>query len=204
MKATDCNPKDMINELAKYAEENGATAVKTLKTITAENEGSIRVITIKKIVVAPWVSQKCQFGCPEFGKHFNCPPFTPTHAETNLILPCYQNVVLFEFANLSSREGQEQARQVMLELEKRAFLAGNYKAFSYAGGPCRLCEKCVAAEIEHATIADTRLCRHPEKLRPSMESCGIDVYATVRAADLEIEVIKSRDQHFKSFALLMF
>lgn len=188
MKVKDCNPEDMINELAKYAEEKGATEVKTIKTI----------------IVGPWVRQKCQFGCPEFGKHFNCPPFTPTHAATSLILTHYLNRVLFEFADLSERKGQEQARQVMLELEKRAFLAGHYKAFSYAGGPCRLCEKCVAAEIEHATIADSKLCRHPESLRPSMESCGIDVYATARAADLEIEVIKSKDQHFKSFGLLLF
>lgn len=188
MKRKCCNPKDIINELAKYAKENGVTKVKTLKTV----------------IVTPWVRQKCQFGCPEFGKHFNCPPFTPTDAETSLILTHYLHLVLFEFADLTGREGQEQARQVMLELEKRAFLAGNYKAFSYAGGPCRLCEKCVAAEIEHATMADIRLCRHPESLRPSMESCGIDVYATVRAAGLEIEVIKSKNQHFKSFGLLMF
>jgi len=64
-------------------------------------------------------------------------------------------------------------------LEQEIFLDGYYKAFGMGAGPCQLCSKC------------GKFCRHPEKTRPSMEACGIDVYSTVRANGYPIKVVSS-------------
>ncbi len=47
-------------------------------------------------------------------------------------------------------------------------------------GPCDLCESC----------AKGKACPTPEKARPSMESCGLDVFTTVRNASLKINVVR--------------
>ena len=39
--------------------------------------------------------------------------------------------------------------------------------------------------------------------RPSMEACGIDVFATVRAAGWEIEVVRDHDDSYRFFALVL-
>jgi len=60
-------------------------------------------------------------------------------------------------------------------------------------GPCDLCACCRAGEE----------CPSPELARPSMEGCGIDVFATVRAAGWQIETVKSKDDEYRYFALVL-
>lgn len=48
-----------------------------------------------------------------------------------------------------------------------------------------------------------RLCRHPDMVRPAMEASGIDVYATVRAAGFELEVVTSFDETIRTFGLVL-
>jgi predicted metal-binding protein len=60
------------------------------------------------------------------------------------------------------------------------FLDGYYKAFGIGSGPCDTCASC-----------SKQGCRHPETARPSMEACGIDVFATARANGFPIEVLRS-------------
>jgi predicted metal-binding protein len=72
-------------------------------------------------------------------------------------------------------------RSIVASLEREMFLDGFHKAFAMASGPCTLCRTC----------PDT--CRHPEKARPSMEACGIDVFATVRANGFPIEVVRRQN-----------
>ena len=40
-------------------------------------------------------------------------------------------------------------------------------------------------------------------MRPAMEASGIDVYATVRAAGFELEVVTTFDETIKTFGLLL-
>ena len=87
----------------------------------------------------------------------------------------------------------EDARKVMGQLERFAFLEGHYRAFSFHSGPCDLCDEC-----------DVNCpCRHPTEARPSMEACGIDVFATAAAAGLPIRVVKDREQEPNFYALLL-
>jgi len=82
--------------------------------------------------------------------------------------------------------------QFITEMERDLFLSGYYAAFGMACGPCDLCTQCNLEE-----------CRKPDLARPSMEACGIDVYATARKAGFKIEVLTRRDQIPRCFALVL-
>ena len=69
----------------------------------------------------------------------------------------------------------------LYKLEKTAFYAGFYKAFGFGAYPCIYCEHCVAEESSGPVDRSMkRLCRHMDKVRPSMEAAGMDVFATAR------------------------
>jgi len=132
-----------------------------------------RIIDAASILTAPWVRMKCRFGCELYGLGYCCPPHTPTPQEMHEVIACYARALLFHCTKLGS------LGRMAYEIEREIFLDGFYKAFGLGAGPCRICRKCSSRE-----------CKHPDRARPSMESCGIDVYATVRANGMPIEVLK--------------
>ena len=146
-----------------------------------------RVISPAEVVTGEWVRWKCQFGCGGFGLSLVCPPHTPTPADTRRMLDEFSRAVLFE-----SPRGQ--TKKIAVELERELFLANCYKAVGLGAGPCRLCESCAFDDG----------CRHPSEARPSMEACGIDVYATARAQDFSIDVVTCQEapQHYFGLVLI--
>jgi len=132
-----------------------------------------KIISAKSIVTAEWVRLKCQFGCDGYGRALTCPPYSPTPEQTGRMLTHYENGLLLH--------GDEHSgiRTIVSTLEREIFLDGYYKAFGMGAGPCDLCEKC------------PKSCKYPERARPSMEACGIDVFSTVRANGFPIEVLKT-------------
>lgn len=132
-----------------------------------------KIIPAKTIATGEWVRLKCQFGCDLYGERLTCPPRSPTPETTRRMLTQYKRAILIH--------GDEKTDicDIVASLEKEIFLDGYYKAFGMACGPCELCSAC------------SKECRYPEKARPSMEACGIDVYATARANGLPIEVLRS-------------
>lgn len=72
-------------------------------------------------------------------------------------------------------------RRLLVDMERRLFLDGYYKAFGLSGGPCNFCKTCNI----------TRPCKFPDLARPAMEACGIDVFRTIRNAGLKIDVVKT-------------
>ena len=132
-----------------------------------------KVISAKSIVTAEWVRLKCQFGCDGYGYALTCPPNSPTPEQTRRMLGDYK------YAILVRGDESSDIRKIVTTLEREIFLDGYYKAFAMASGPCRLCAKC------------PQFCTHPEQARPSMEACGIDVYATARASRFPIKVLKA-------------
>ena len=132
-----------------------------------------KVISAKTIIVAEWVRLKCKFGCGGYGQCLTCPPFSPTPDETRRALKFYKHAILVhgdEYADI---------RSIISNLEREIFLDGYFKAFGMGAGPCNLCSKCA------------KTCRHPEKTRPSMEACGIDVFTTVKSNGFPIKVLKT-------------
>jgi len=135
-----------------------------------------KVVDAGSVVTAAWVRQKCQYGCGGYGSNLCCPPYTPTPDETRRVLDCYERAILVHCAP------QMEVKPLVVALEREVFLAGYYKAFAYGAGPCSLCDKCTLER-----------CVHPSDARPAMEACGIDVFATARAAGFPIEVVTDYD-----------
>lgn len=103
------------------------------------------------------------------------------------MLDQFKRAVLFE-------AGRGQPKKIAVALEKELFLHGFYKAFGMGAGPCNLCEVCAFEEG----------CRNPELARPSLESCGIDVFATAREHGFTIDVVRDRSdvQHYFGLVLI--
>ena len=136
-----------------------------------------KVIEVKTVKTAAWVRYKCQFGCSGFGESLTCPPYSPTPGETQKILASFQKAILIHCQSGSHVD----ISKIVIQIEKEAFLAGYYKALGMGAGPCRLCRGCnLKGE-----------CRHREEARPSMESCGIDVFSTARNNGFSINTLDS-------------
>jgi len=147
---------------------------------------SAKMVKPSSVITAAWVRWKCQFGCDGFGTSLVCPPHSPTPEETRRVLDGYRRVLLFE-----SPRGR--SRKIAVTLEREIFLDGYYKAIGLGAGPCELCETCAFDEG----------CRHAELARPSMEACGIDVYATARGNGFTIDVVRTRKDPQHYFGLVL-
>jgi len=182
-------PETVVSKLRRLAMEKGADSTK--------------LIPVGDVSVEDWVRQKCEYGCNGYARHFTCPPYSPTPEETRKRLKGYGQALLVEFTRQAEKENRLDVHEVMYELERAAFLSGLYRAFSYAAGPCGICETCAAEEVESPNEYSKRECRDQNRARPSMEACGIDVYQTARRAGYKIDVVKEEDELFKTFGLLL-
>ena len=162
-----------LESLARFALEMGAVQARTIDP--------------RSIVVRDWVRLKCQYGCGRFGRCLTCPPYSPTPERTRRILSGYSKAILIQVKDESIA-----AHDLVVKLERHAFLSGYYSAFGMIAGPCVRCEKC-----------SIPTCSHPRLARPSLESSGIDVYETVRKNGFEINVLGSRADVPKYFELLL-
>jgi len=149
------------------------------------------------VVAAEWVRMKCLFGCDEPGIHRTCPPNLQPVATTQRLIAEYRRAVLLEVGPIVGREasGPESRRlnEAALALERDLFLAGHHKALMMGAGPCELCDACASGEQ----------CPTPAKARPSMESCGVDVFTTVRNAGRTIDVVRDEGDEYRFFALVL-
>jgi predicted metal-binding protein len=145
-----------------------------------------KIIDPKTVVTAPWVRWKCQFGCGGYSSSLMCPPHAPMPEETRRVLNSYRKAILFESGGLDTKE-------IAAKMEREIFLSGYYKALGLGAGPCRLCRSCAFDEG----------CRHPEEARPSLEACGIDVFATVRKQGFVIDVVKTYKDPQHYFGLIL-
>ena len=146
-----------------------------------------KVVSTAMVFTAPWVRWKCQFGCDGYGSSLLCPPHSPKPEETRAVLDGYKRAILIHGGKTMD------IRQLVTDLEREAFLGGFYKAFGLACGPCQLCKKCALDEG----------CRHPERARPAMEACGIDVFKTARTARFPIDVVTDYDSGVNYYGLLL-
>jgi len=169
-----------------------------LISIVEEHGGEAIVIPANTVVTAEWVRRKCYFGCKGFGRRFGCPPYSPTPQETANVLKEFNIALLIRYVGdvgepdpkrYVSHETTHYVQTMMYELEKTAFEDGFYKVTSFTGHQCGWCKSCAAKE-PGATIMD---CRFRNKMRPSMEAAGIDVYATCKGNGWELDVLKSSD-----------
>jgi predicted metal-binding protein len=157
-----------------------------------------QIIPADQVVVADWVRLKCQYGCGAYGACLTCPPHSPSPEVTRRVLSHYRQAVLLRMERAGSgwkteTRRRRQMSEVVAALERELFLAGRYRAWGMGAGSCRLCKECDPSSP----------CRFPDQARPSMEACGIDVYATVRQAGWEIEVVQTKESPFRLFGLVL-
>ncbi len=151
------------------------------------------VIRTSAVVTAPWVRMKCQFGCGGYGRGLCCPPFTPTPEKTREILASYSTALLLHKHWSKGYDAVRRFNDTVVELERFIFLAGFHKAWGLGSGPCTRCHTC-----------DTAMpCNHPEKARPSMEACGIDVFKTARDHNLPIRVVTTHEEERDMYGLVL-
>ena len=140
------------------------------------------------VVTAPWVREKCQWGCGGFGKNLQCPPQGMSHEETREMIDSYDTLLLLE----GTPPGKSFHKK-LLALEKTAFLAGFHKAFVFGAGPCTLCPQC----------PEDGTCRHHDLARPAMEASGIDVYETAARAGVPLKPVLEKMDYVKYMGLLL-
>jgi predicted metal-binding protein len=149
------------------------------------------------VVIADWVRMKCLFGCDEPGVHRTCPPHAPAVEQTRRVVDAFERAILLEAGPIigAERSDDESRRlnEVGLALERELFLAGFHKTWLMGAGPCDFCGACTRGEDSPT----------PERARPSMEGCGLDVYTTVRNAGRQIEVVQTREDGYRLFALVL-
>lgn len=155
-----------------------------------------KVIDPASVATAEWVRLKCQFGCPGFGRSHCCPPHTPTPEVTRKVLDSYQRAILLHRRIADGRKRREETKkfnEMIVRTEIDIFLDGYYKAFSMTSGPCRLCKECDLSE----------LCKHGMEARPSMEACGVDVFATARRNGFPIQVVRTSEEEQNIYGLIL-
>ena len=89
---------------------------------------------------------------------------------------------------------EAKVKAVIVDLERDIFLRGAWKAFGLGAGPCYFCKECAVEEKQ---------CRYPERARPAMEACGIDVFSTVKKAGFPIEVVRTTRQCPNYYGLIL-
>lgn len=154
-----------------------------------KNMGADLAITINasSVVTAAWTIYKCKFGCSSYGNNHCCPPNAPTYQETQAMLDCYEKGLLFRTHECNT------ITPMAVELARVLFLDGYYKAIAFGDGDCQKCARC---NPDH--------CNFPGKTVPSMEACGIDVFATVRANGLEIHTLREKGEEQNHFGLVLY
>ncbi len=143
------------------------------------------VISAETIETSFGVRWKCRYGCSDYGERLTCPPHVPSVEETKKMINEYN------FALLLHGHDDPVMQDIVIELERKLFLAGHHKALGLACGPCERCSEC----------GDS--CVQPELARPSLEACGIDVYKTVRNNGYNIEVLQNEEEQPDYFALVL-
>jgi predicted metal-binding protein len=145
-------PKDVISnqQLIERAVKLGCTKAKLILT--------------KTISLGHWIKLHCQYGCSHYGSLLTCPPYSPNIEEMGDILGEYKTALLIYSSPYTN------AREIVIELEKYLKEKGYGKAFALCAQPCDLCDPC--------TVATN--CQYPEKARPTLQSCGIDVNQTIQ------------------------
>jgi predicted metal-binding protein len=151
----------------------------------------------RNVVVAEWVRLKCQYGCGAYGTCLTCPPYSPAPEYTRKMLGHYSKaiILLYEVSpQARERSLRRKMRRQIAALEREMFLDGFYKALAMACGPCNLCKTCDL----------TQPCKHEDVARPSMEACGIDVYATLAKSGYRLKVVKTPEEacHFCALVLV--
>ncbi|MGC8492180.1 MAG: DUF2284 domain-containing protein [Syntrophobacteraceae bacterium] len=179
--------------LAKHgaAGEKGRVSSPEMLPLLAKRAGFsfARVIDTREIAVESWVRLKCRFGCGRYGSSLQCPPYALDEGKMRDVISGYRWALLVQGEPPSTLFHER-----LLALERSFFLEGYSEALAFGAGPCPICPSC----------PEDGRCRFPEKARPSLEACGVDVYETARRAGLPLNPVSHRQGYVKYVGLVLF
>jgi predicted metal-binding protein len=166
--------KLLFEDLRRFAVDLGAVDAK--------------IISTNDVVVENRVVLKCKYGCSEYGRNWSCPPYVPSVEEFRSILKEYEYAMIVVFQSSAElndlenfykvwNEEKRKAHEAILKLEKYAFNKGFTFALGMIPGSCKLCSKCDV----------TKPCIHPEMLRFSPESVGVNLIKTLENAKISLK-----------------
>lgn len=178
-----------LKKLEKKAIELGASATKV-----------VRIATVKTGI---WTRMKCHYGCPNYGLTLCCPPYTPDYNTMKQFLSEYEYGLIIEYTvefepvgagnfQAADIKMSKELLEILLNLERDAFLLNYYRAFALKAGRCRLCKEC-----------NLKRCVHPTQARPSLEACGIDVFALANDNGFKMEVVTGPITELKVYGMLL-
>jgi predicted metal-binding protein len=131
---------------------------------------------------------KCAWGCDrQLTPNAKCDNRGTTYDERVKMVKQYKNILLLHSHDIA------QLGNVLLEIEKTAFLDGYYLAFAISA--CHFCKQCQAIKGKD--------CIHPEKIRPCACLFGIDLYKTVRKLGLPIDVLQDKKSIENRYGFLL-
>lgn len=122
-----------------------------------------KIVLTQTISMAHWVKLRCQFGCSHYGKVITCPPCSPDSEEMAEVINEYEKALLI------NASPDANVQEIVVSLENSLKKKGYHKAFALGARPCDLCTPCTVSTF----------CQFPEKARPTLQACGIDVKSTV-------------------------
>jgi predicted metal-binding protein len=166
------------------------------------NINEIIPLNTEDICVAPWVRLKCKYGCSKYGKSWCCPPETPDPEKMQIVLEGYREALLlcgtikngdFYRDNQRKRRIQVNTWKGTLALERRLFLAGYYKAFGLVSENCALCRTCTYPQE----------CKFPQDRRPSVESCSIDIFKTLKTINRGVQIAQEVASEYNCYSIIL-
>lgn len=140
------------------------------------------------VVFSPSARNKCEYGCRSAYEKTCISNRDMSYADTQAMVGDYRRALL-----LCSEPPTGDFQRRCLAAEAEAFKSGFYKAFVFWAGPCIICKTCDPETP----------CANPAHHRPSMEGCGIDVYATVAKAGETLHPLRRRGETVKYYGLLL-
>ncbi|MCD8198998.1 MAG: DUF2284 domain-containing protein [Phascolarctobacterium sp.] len=170
---------------------------------TGAGASAAKIVEVAKIRTGAWTRMKCQYGCPNYGATLCCPPYTPDYAAMQQFLSEYAWGILIEYTvalseedfknykKIDSRMGKD-LLDILLTVEREAFFQNHYRSFALKAGRCTLCEKCNLVK-----------CVNPTKARPSLEACGIDVFALANDNGFPMKTITGPISELKVYGMVL-
>lgn len=135
---------------------------------------------IEEIVFDSRTILKCMFGCGDWGIGHTCPsrPGSLMPWEYRKVFEQYTWGVIIHSTN------KKVSQDVSFEIEREAYLAGCYFAFSLSD--CAVCSECAGYRGER--------CVNPKKARPAFHSVGIDVFKTAHNFGLPLKTLRTENE----------
>jgi predicted metal-binding protein len=198
-----CNHKEEKSVLPFEQTKKGKDIIKEISALGKKyNIHEIIPLSTKDISVAHWVRLKCKYGCKKYATSWCCPPETPTPDQTKALLNEYQKALLlcgsvrnshFYRDNQKKRRLQVNTWKGTVALERRLFLAGYYRAFSLVSENCALCKVCPYPDD----------CIFPVDRRPSVESCSIDIFQTLKNIGKQFRIAHDVTEEYHCYSIIL-